>query len=215
MIKTAPNGDFFLAESSSGKISVPWNLCGWQAKANERVCLRAQPPLRHCVLSTGDNPQWVYIGNTDAVVRFPYKNGDWKPAGHPNTLRTFPRERSLDPRCGVYRRRKENVCRGRFRIQSRRPRYEPAEKNRADILEFNPDGSGMRVYAYGIRNAGGGLAINPKTDEFWCSANERDGLGDNLVPDYITHVEDGGFYGWPWWYIGSHRIPAMRASIPN
>jgi len=65
----------------------------------------------------------------------------------------------------------------------------------------------MRVYAYGIRNAGGGLAINPKTGELWCSVNERDGLGDNLVPDYITHVEAGGFYGWPWWYIGSHQDP--------
>lgn len=85
------------------------------------------------------------------------------------------------------------------------PDTTPDEKNRADILRFNPDGSGMRVYAYGIRNAGGGLAINPTTGELSCSVNERDGLGDDLVPDYITHVDEGGFDGWPWWYIGSHQ----------
>src|ERR1019366_7925911 len=61
------------------------------------------------------------------------------------------------------------------------PDSTPAETNRADILEFNPDGSEMRVYAYGIRNAGGGLAIQPKTGELWGSVNVRDGLGDNLV----------------------------------
>jgi glucose/arabinose dehydrogenase len=88
------------------------------------------------------------------------------------------------------------------------PDTTPDEKNRADILEFNPDGSGMRVYASGIRHAGGALAINPRTGELWCSVNERDGLGDNLVPDYITHVEEDGFYGWPWWY---NRQPSGSA----
>ncbi len=95
------------------------------------------------------------------------------------------------------------------------PDTTPAEKNRADILEFNPDGTGMRVYASGIRNAGGGLAIHPKTGQLWCSVNERDGLGDDLVPDYITHVEDGGFYGWPWWYIGSHQDPRLAGKHPE
>src|SRR5262249_36130264 len=81
-----------------------------------------------------------------------------------------------------------------------------AEKERADILEFNPDGSGRRIYAYGIRNPVG-IAIDPKTNQLWTSVNERDALGDNLVPDYITHVEPGGFYGWPWWYIGPNQDP--------
>ena len=90
----------------------------------------------------------------------------------------------------------------------------PAEKNRADILEFSPDGSNMRVYASGIRNAVG-IAVNPKTNQLWCSVNERDGLGDNLVPDYITHVEDGGFYGWPWYYIGGHIDPRLSDKHPG
>jgi glucose/arabinose dehydrogenase len=91
----------------------------------------------------------------------------------------------------------------------------PAEKNRANILEFNPDGSGMRVYASGIRNPGGGLAISPKNGELWCSVNERDGLGDNLVPDYITHVQEGGYYGWPWWYMGGHQDPRHEGKHPE
>ena len=73
----------------------------------------------------------------------------------------------------------------------------------------------MRVYASGIRNAGGGLAIDPKTGELWCSVNERDGLGDNLVPDYITHVQEGGFYGWPWWYMGGHQDPRHEGKHPE
>ena len=94
------------------------------------------------------------------------------------------------------------------------PDTTPAEKNRADILEFNPDGSEMRVYAYGIRNCVG-LAVNSKTGELWCSVNERDGLGDNLVPDYITHVQEGGFYGWPWWYMGGHQDPRHKGKHPE
>jgi glucose/arabinose dehydrogenase len=90
----------------------------------------------------------------------------------------------------------------------------PAEFHRADILEFNPDGSGVRVYASGIRNAVG-IAIDPKTGQLWMSVNERDALGDNLVPDYISHVEDGGFYGWPWYYIGKHQDPRLKDKHPD
>ena len=80
---------------------------------------------------------------------------------------------------------------------------------------MNPDGSNAHMYAYGIRNAGGGLAINPKTGELWCSVNERDQLGDNLVPDYITHVEEGGFYGWPYYYIGGNPDPRLKGAHPE
>jgi glucose/arabinose dehydrogenase len=73
-------------------------------------------------------------------------------------------------------------------------------------LEYNTDGTGFRIFAYGIRNAVG-ITINPTTGELWASVNERDNLGDQLVPDYITHVQEGGFYGWPWFYIGSHQDP--------
>ena len=89
----------------------------------------------------------------------------------------------------------------------------PEEFHRADVLEFTPEGKFIEVYASGIRNCVG-EAINPITGELWCSTNERDGLGNNLVPDYVTHVEEGGFYGWPWYYMGqSLRTRATPASI--
>src|SRR5262249_19880034 len=83
------------------------------------------------------------------------------------------------------------------------------EARRAHIFEYTPDGKNERVYAYGIRNPVG-LAINPVTGELWTSVNERDELGDHLVPDYITHVQDGGFYGWPWYYIGANQDPRQK-----
>src|SRR6185369_3912233 len=88
------------------------------------------------------------------------------------------------------------------------------ETRRADILEFNPDGTGERIYASGIRNAVG-IAVNPTTGDLWASVNERDGLGDNLVPDYITRVRDGGFYGWPWYYMGPNQDPRHKGARPE
>src|SRR5438270_4550751 len=72
----------------------------------------------------------------------------------------------------------------------------------------------MRIFAYGIRNCVG-IVTHPVTGEVWCSVNERDNLGDNLVPDYITHVKDGGFYGWPWYYMGHHYDPAHVGKHPE
>ena len=95
------------------------------------------------------------------------------------------------------------------------PDTHPGEKDRADILVCDPSNCELKVYAYGIRNAGGGIKMNPETGELWCSVNERDALGDNLVPDYITHVEEGGFYGWPWWYMGGHQDPRHQGKHPE
>ena len=88
------------------------------------------------------------------------------------------------------------------------------ENRRADILEFDPQGKNEKLYASGIRNPVG-LAIQPGTGVVWTSVNERDGLGDHLVPDYITHVEEGGFYGWPWYYIGDHQDPDHVGKHPE
>jgi glucose/arabinose dehydrogenase len=90
----------------------------------------------------------------------------------------------------------------------------PLEKNRAKIFECNPDGSDVKIFAYGIRNPSF-MAIDPKTNNLWITVNERDGLGDNLVPDYITHVQRGGFYGWPWWYMGGHQDPRLAGKHPE
>jgi glucose/arabinose dehydrogenase len=217
LMRTAPNGDIFLAESSAGIIRVfrGMNPDGKPRQA-EVFATGLNEPYGIAFYPPGNDPQWVYIGNTDSVVRFPYQNGDLKARGSPQHLVDLPHGG------GHWTRDIQFTPDGKSMFVAvgsasnvDDPDTTPQEKNRADILEFNPDGSEMRVYAYGIRNAGGGLAIDPKTGELWCSVNERDGLGDNLVPDYITHVEDGGFYGWPWWYIGSHQDPRHDGKHPE
>ena len=89
-----------------------------------------------------------------------------------------------------------------------------SEYRRADVLQYNPDGTGFRIFATGLRNCVG-MAINPLTGDLWCSANERDGLGDNLPPDYITRVRSGDFFGWPWYYIGDHEDPGHVGERPD
>jgi glucose/arabinose dehydrogenase len=88
------------------------------------------------------------------------------------------------------------------------------EENRADVLAFAPDGSAGRIFAAGLRNCSG-LAIQPETAALWCVVNERDMLGDNLPPDFATSVASGGFYGWPWYYIGAHEDPAHKGQRPD
>jgi glucose/arabinose dehydrogenase len=93
------------------------------------------------------------------------------------------------------------------------------ETDRAAVLVFDPAGKNRRVFASGLRNCVG-LAVHPLTGDLWCSTNERDDLGDDLVPDFITRVRDGAFYGWPWYYIGangqtSRLLRAQSARTPG
>ena len=216
-IRIAPNGDFFVADSSSGKIRIFRGITGdGKPQQTSVFAVGLNQPYGIAFYPPGPDPQWVYIGNTDAVVRFAYRNGDLKASGLAQHIADLPHGGDHWTRDVQFTSdgKKMFVAVGSSSNVDD-PDSHPDEKNRADILEFNPDGSGMRVYAYGIRNAGAGLAIHPKTGELWCSTNERDGLGDNLVPDYITHVEEGGFYGWPWWYIGGHQDPRHEGKHPE
>jgi glucose/arabinose dehydrogenase/cytochrome c553 len=216
LIRTAPNGDFFVAESRAGNIRVFRGITDEGKPAqSETFVTGLNRPFGINFYPPGPDPQWIYIGNTDSVVRFPYKNGDLKASGPAEHIADVPGGN------GHWTRDIQFTPDGKKMLVSvgsasniDDPDATPAEKNRADVLEFNPDGSAMRVYAYGIRNCVG-LAINPKTGEPWCSVNERDALGDNLVPDYITHVREGGFYGWPWWYMGGHQDPRHEGKHPE
>jgi len=211
-MRTAPNGDIFLAESSAGDIRVFRGITNdGKVQQSEIFAQGLNQPYGIAFYPPGNNPQWVYIGNTDAVVRFPYHNGDLSAQTAPQHIADLPHggnHWTRDIRFTPDGKKMFVAVGSASNVDD--PDTTPEEHNRADILEFNPDGSGMRVYASGIRNAGGGLAIHPKSGELWCSVNERDGLGDNLVPDYITHVEDGGFYGWPWYYLGPHQDPRHK-----
>jgi glucose/arabinose dehydrogenase/mono/diheme cytochrome c family protein len=216
LIRTAPNGDFFVAESKSGEILVFRGITAdGKPERTETFATGLNRPFGINFYPPGPDPQWVYVGNTGSVVRFPYRNGDLKARGPAEHIADVPAgdghwtrdiQFSLDAK-------KMFVSVGSASNVDDSDTT-PAEKNRADVLEFKPDGSEMRIYAYGIRNCVG-LAVNSKTGELWCSVNERDALGDNLVPDYITHVQDGGFYGWPWWYMGGHQDPRHKGKRPD
>jgi glucose/arabinose dehydrogenase len=214
LIRTAPNGDLFLAESGPGKIRVFRGIePDGHARQSEVFASGLNQPFGIAFYPPGAEPQWVYVANTDSVVRFPYRNGDLKARAAREVVTAEIPGGGLLRGGGHWTRdiafsldgRKMFVSVG-SRSNDAEVLYSPIEDRRADILEFAPDGSGLRVHAWGIRNAVG-IAVHPATGQLWASVNERDRLGDNLVPDYITHIEEGGFYGWPWFYMAGHQDP--------
>ncbi len=216
-ILTAPNGDFFLAESHRGDIKIFRGIKpDGKPQQTSVFATGLEQPYGIAFYPPGPNPQYVYIGDTDAVLRFPYHAGDLKATGKPQKLASLPASGGHWTRDLVFSPDGKQLFVGvgsDSNIDD--PDTHPDEKERAQIWVMNPDGSGAHMYAYGIRNAGGGLAIDPKTGELWCSVNERDQLGDNLVPDYITHVQEGGFYGWPYYYMGGNPDPRLKGAHPE
>ncbi len=153
------------------------------------------------------------------MVRFAYRGGDIKARGEAQVIiDNIPTGREEVGGGGHWTRDLQFSADGKTLYVSVGSRSnvsdDDAEKRRAMILAFDPDGKNERTFASGIRNPVG-LAIHPRTGQLWTSANERDGLGDNLVPDYITHVEEGGFYGWPWFYLGSNQDPRHEGKHPE
>ena len=214
---TAANGDIFLAESDPGRIRVFRGLTS-DGKPEQSAIFASglKRPYGLAFYPPGPDPQWLYVGSTAEVVRFPYHNGDLKASGTAEHIADLPAPGGHWTRAVAFSQdgKKMFVAVGSGSNVDD-PDTTPREKNRADILVCDPANCQLSVYAYGIRNAGGGIAINPETGELWCSVNERDGLGDNLVPDYITHVQEGGFYGWPWWYMGGHQDPRHKGKHPE
>jgi len=217
-IRFAPNGDAFVAESRANQIRI---LRGRSAdgKPQELAVFATglKQPYGISFYPSGANPQWLYVGNTNSIVRFPYKSGDLKATGPAEVVvKELPEGGGHWTRDVVFSKdgRAMFVAVGSASNVDD-PDEKPGEFHRAVILQYTPEGKFVKVYASGIRNPGGGLAINPDTGELWCSVNERDALGDNLVPDYITHVREDGFYGWPWYYIGDHQDPRHEGKKPE
>ena len=216
-LRTAPNGDIFLAESEPGRIRVFRGMTS-DGKPEQTSIFASglKRPYGIAFYPPGPDPQWIYIGNTNEVIRFPYHNGDLKASGASEHIAELPAGGGHWTRAIAFSPDGKQMFVGVGSASNVDDTdTHPAEKDRADILACDPMSCQLKVYAYGIRNAGGGIAVNPKTSELWCSVNERDALGDNLVPDYITHVEEGGFYGWPWWYIGAHQDPRHQGKHPE
>ena len=219
-IRTAPNGDVFVAESGPGRIRVLRGLgADGRAKTIGVYALGLQKPFGIAFYPPGPDPKYVYVGDTNEILRFSYVNGDLEARGKPVRIAGVPAGGMVD---GGHWTRDVAFSRDGKKLfvsvgsasNINDPDEYPEERGRADILEFSPDGSGRRVYASGLRNPVG-LAVDPRTGKLWASVNERDRLGDNLPPDYITHVERGGFYGWPWFYIGGHPDPRLPGKHPE
>jgi glucose/arabinose dehydrogenase len=216
-IRKAPNGDLFVAENHKGMVRVFRGL-GSDGKPQKSSVFATglHEPFGIAWYPLGDNPKWVYVANTDSVVRYAYKSGDMEATGQAETvIAQLPGgggHSTRDLAFSLDGKRLFVSVGSRSNVDD--PDTHPAEFHRANILEYTPEGKFVKVYASGIRNPVG-IAIQPKTGLLWCSVNERDALGDNLVPDYITHVEEGGFYGWPWYYIGGHQDPRHAGKHPE
>jgi glucose/arabinose dehydrogenase len=217
---TAPNGDIFVTESRADTIKVLRDTNG-DAKPDVTETFAREgleKPFGIAFYPVGAEPQFLYVANTDGVVRFPYRNGDLKARGPVEKLSAELSAGGLLHGGGHWTRdlvfspdgKKMYVSIGSKSNVS----DDKSEADRARIFEFNPDGTGKNVYAWGVRNAVG-IKFRPGTNDLWMSVNERDALGDGLVPDYISRVQPGGFYGWPWFYMGKHQDPRHKGKHPE
>jgi glucose/arabinose dehydrogenase len=239
IVRVAPNGDIFVAETSANRIRVLRAADGANTPSDNQIFAEGlDRPFGVAFYPPGNDPQWIYVANNNSIVRFPYQSGDLKASG---AAQVIVRRLTQSPGGGHSTRdvafspdgkrmyitvgSGSNVAEGMSKKSPEEAaRWEAehglgaawdAEANRADILITDPEGhEPLRTFATGIRN-GAGIAVDPTTGELWASTNERDGLGDNLVPDYVTRVKAGGFYGWPWYYMGGHEDPRHAGERPD
>ncbi|MBV8337191.1 MAG: sorbosone dehydrogenase family protein, partial [Alphaproteobacteria bacterium] len=218
LLRVSPGGDIFVAESRAGRIRV---LRARQSAGAPEIRLFAENldrPFGIAFWPPGAEPRYVYVATTATVLRFPYHPGELQPAGPAETVVAGL------PRGGHWTRDvafSEDGARMFVSVGSRSNDAERSlrgiwdtEDERADILVFTPEGKNERVFASGLRNCVG-MAVQPATGDLWCAVNERDGLGDDLPPDYVTPVCEGGFYGWPWFYIGGNEDPRHPGERPE
>jgi len=215
-IRRAPNGDLFVAETHSGELKLFRGITkDGKPEQTSTFATGLRGPFGIAFYPPGAEPKWIYVGNSNAVVRLPYKNGDLKVTGASEVIVPHIPTGGHSTRDVAF---SQDGKRMFLAVGSRSnvddPDTHPTEKLRANILEYTPEGKFVKVYASGIRNPVG-IAVNPLTNELWCSVNERDMLGDNLAPDYITHVQEGGVYGWPWYYMGSNQDPRLEGTRPE
>lgn len=194
----APDGDVFVSDSAAGQIVV---LHGFPTSKGS---VRREVFADHLTLPFGIafREEYVYVADTNEVLRFRYD---------PRTsARKGSAEHVLDlPGMGYNQHWTRSIAFSPdgahlfVSVGSQTNVSIESDPRRAAILIARPDGSGMRIYASGLRNAVG-LAFDPQSRQLWASVNERDDIGDDVPPDYFTHVVENGFYGWPYSYIGSH-----------
>jgi hypothetical protein len=230
VVRVAPNGDIFVAETAANQIRVLRIADGADSPARNQVYAAGlDQPFGIAFYPPGPDPQWVYVANNNSVVRFAYRNGDLQAGGVPHVIvphladgngghstrdvafsldgkRMFISVGSGSNDAETMPKKNVDAVRAWEASHGKGAAWD-SETNRADILVTDPEGrESVHTYATGIRN-GVGIAVDAATGELWSSTNERDGLGDDLVPDYVTRVKEGGFYGWPWFYLGKYEDP--------
>ena len=198
------NGDLFVADSAGGNITLLRDANNDGAIDNKTERFSFVTGLKH-PLGMAIHDGYFYVGNMDSVLRWKYKEGDTKLEGAGQKIidLTIPGQNNHWARNLLFSPDGKKLYVG---VGSGTNVDVESDPRRATINEYNPDGTGHRLFAAGIRNPTG-LAWNPTTKELWTAVNERDGLGDDLVPDYISSVKDGGFYGWPYSYTGKNVDP--------
>jgi glucose/arabinose dehydrogenase len=236
-MRTAPNGDLFIADLGTyrpGGLNLAANPNTGRILIMRAGAAPGTPPVVFAegldrpygmaFYPAGPNPRYLYIGQTTQIVRYPYHPGDVRPSGPPETILSGITDGVHWTRDVLFSRDGKTLfvsIGSSTNIQEKGP---DNEVRKANILAMNPDGSNVHVYAAGLRNPVS-IALDPRTDQLWASVNERDLLGDNLPPDYVTHVREGGFYGWPYYYIGANAdarvtngtppVPADQVVVPD
>lgn len=232
----APNGDVFLSEAAKGQITLLRSSSGDKADTTTVFASGLSRPYGMALWPAGPNPKYLYVANVNSVVRFPYSVGDVKAKGEPEVIV----DKISDTSGGHVTRTLAFSKDGKTLFLSVGSATNFASKigptppqalaqweakygvgaawgeetERAAVLAFDVDGRNRRPYANGLRNCVG-MLVHPATGDLFCSVNERDELGDNLVPDYVTRVKQGGFYGWPWYYIGANEDPRLKGIRPD
>ncbi|WP_181169835.1 sorbosone dehydrogenase family protein [Mesorhizobium sp. B2-3-13] len=235
VVRVAPNGDLFVADSEANQVRV-YRLTNGSAKAAERSIFAGglNQPYGIAFHPPGNDPQWVYVANSDSIVRFAYRNGDLKASGEPQTIvddipssHHWTRDIAFSPD-GKTLYLSVGSGSNIAEDMGKRPRggldawvkSKPlgaswgAEAGRAEVRAFDPDGRNGRIVATGLRNCSG-MTVQPATGALWCVVNERDALGDNTPAEYATTVREGAFYGWPWYYIGNNEDPRHKGERPD
>jgi glucose/arabinose dehydrogenase len=236
-MRTAPNGDLFVADLGTyraGGLNLAANPNTGRILIIRAGAAPGTPPVVFAegldrpygmaFYPAGPNPRYLYIGQTTKIVRYPYHTGDLRPSGPPETILSGITDGVHWTRDVLFSRDGKTLFVAIGSSTNIQEKGRANEVRKANILAMNPDGSDLRIYAAGLRNPVS-MAFNPSTNELWTSVNERDLLGDNLPPDYVTHVREAGFYGWPYYYIGANAdarvtngtppVPADQVVVPD
>ncbi|MHA6645434.1 PQQ-dependent sugar dehydrogenase [Mesorhizobium sp. A623] len=232
VLRTAPNGDIFVAETGSGRVLV--FAADASGKTEPETFSEGLDRPFGIAFFPPAEPTYVYVASADKVVRYPYKPGDRKAGGAAETIiadiptvRHWTRDLAVSPdgqRLYVSIGSASNVAGAMPKMSEEQIKAHEEthglgaawddEENRAVVRVFDPEGQSIRNFATGLRNCSG-MTIQPGTNTLWCTGNERDHIGPNLVPDYLTSVQEGGFYGWPWYYTGGNEDPAHSSERPD